>query len=37
MGTSECGGKSPIYGLKTIAIPLLLERKNPYSFSNFLV
>ena len=37
IGTSEWGGKSPIFGVKTIAIPLLLERKNVYSFSSFFV
>lgn len=37
MGTSEWGGSSPILGLKTRAIPLLLDKKKAASFSNFLV
>lgn len=37
IGISECGGSSPILGVNTIAIPLLLERKYAASFSNFFV
>jgi hypothetical protein len=37
IGISEFGGRSPVCGVKTTAIPLLFYRKKVYSFSKAFV